>query len=383
MILSDKAKATRDSSLYRQAEALFVRSLSLESNATTYLWYSILLTRLGRQQQAIEYLQQAITLNPLSSSLKRSLSHLLKSMAQLDTAQTVYQQAIELENDTAMHPFQSAKVNRHTPTSILAMADWHTATTALFTNCSSIEVCEQQVLAYLSVGANKAAEQLLDKMRPIHGHFIHSMNLIELSARGKDEQVLLNIQQRIARIPYTQEAQLELANAQFRAARFSSAKSTLLKLHPQWRNKSPLAHIEITADNYPAVILFAASTLYLNDTKNAEILLNKVHTFLQQGHVFDNIQTQFSLAQVASMLGNTQQALHYLSSALEMGWIESFNMQWWTLQNDHLLQALHETPKFKVLLTQHNKQRKILREDIRSKVLKVSTLSSYFYKTLH
>ncbi|WP_171044346.1 winged helix-turn-helix domain-containing protein [Pseudoalteromonas citrea] len=370
MILSDKAKAMKDSTLYHQAEALFTRSLNLESNATTHLWYSILLTRLGKQQQAIDHLRQAITLNPLSASLKRSFSHLLKSMGQLDAAQKVYQQALDLEGNTTMHPFQSAKVNRYTQASILAMADWHADNTVLFTNCSSIEVCEQQVLAYLSVGANKAAEQLLDKMRPIHGHFVYSMNLIRLSEQGNDEQVLSNIKQRIARIPYTQEAHLELANAQFRAARFSSAKNALLKLHPQWRNKSTLAHIEITADNYPAAILLAASALYLNDKKNAEMLLNKVHIFLQQGHVFDNIQTQFSLARVASMLGNTQQALHYLSSALGMGWIESFNMQWWTLQNDHLLKPLQDMPEFRVLLTKYNKKRQTLRETIRVKVSK-------------
>ncbi|NQZ24298.1 MAG: winged helix-turn-helix domain-containing protein [Colwellia sp.] len=364
MILSDKAKAglgELDSSLYQQAEQAFIRSLELDNNATTHRWYSTLLSRLGRESEAIKHLNKAIELNPLSASMKRSFSFLLKSMGKPDTAQRMYQRALSLEPDNFSHVIDSAKVNRHSQKSVMAMAAWQMANPEIFTTCSSVEYCEQLVLSYLSIGAHQAADKLLNKMRPIHGHLLHSINLIALSEKGDVQSVLSNIKRTVQHIPYSREAMFDLAVAQFRAANFSLAKTSLLQLYPEWRNKKSIVLAEITADNYMALVLYAATLSNLDEKEVAAPLLHKVQTFLKQDRVFDKMQAEFTLAEINAQLVNTPQALHHLTKALEMGWLESYHREWWSLQNNHLLRSLYENPEFKLLLKKHQEKLNELR----------------------
>ncbi|WP_080672645.1 winged helix-turn-helix domain-containing protein [Pseudoalteromonas luteoviolacea] len=363
MLLSDKAAATGNFALYRHAQDALSLSLEIENNATTHLWYSKLLNRLGKQSEAVAHLEQAIILNPLSAPLKRAMSFLLKSMGKQNSAQLIYQQALELDPDSGTQLLDAAKVNRHTQTSILAMANWHRQTPALFDVCSSIEVCEQQVLAYLSVGAEQAARVLLNRMEPLHGHFIHSLDMIALSESKNEAQILANIRNRVFRLPYSVAARLKLARAQYRAAQFEAAKNTLLQVYPSWQHDT-LGRVEVSTDNYQSIILYAATLIQLHDTKRGLQLLRKVDNLLGQGEVFDKVQTQFSLAEVNALQGNHQRALNHLANALEMGWVESLNSQWWTLKNNHLLQSLQPLPEFQKLLAKHLETRKKLADRI-------------------
>lgn len=373
MILSDKAKAglggiESESSLYRQAQKAFTRSLELDNDATTHRWYSTLLRRLGKEAEAVEHLNQAVKLNPLSASLKRSLSFLLKSMGKPDSAQRMYQRALSLEPDAFSRPIDSAKVSRHTHKSVVEMATWQVANPELFTTCSSIEYCEQMVLSYLSIGANNAADKLLDKMHPIHSHFSRSMNLIAFSEKRDAQSVLSNLKREVQHVPYSREAMFYLAVAQFRAAKLSSAKISLSQLYPEWHAERSLMLSEVTADNYVAMALYAAILSNLDEKEVADLLFLKVQRFLKQGGVFDKIQAEFTLAEINAQIDNKQQALLHLDTALEMGWLESYNREWWSLQNNHLLRPLYEEPEFKLLLKQHQARTNELRKKITRKL---------------
>lgn len=376
MILSDKAKAglgELNSSLYQQAEQAFIRSLELDNNATTHRWYSTLLSRLGRESQAIQHLNQAIELNPLSASLKRSFSKYLQSIGKPDSAQRMYQRALILEPDHFSHVIESTHVFRHSQKSIIALAEWQSANAELFTRCSSDEYCEQIVLAYLSIGAVDAANSVLAQMRGKHRHFRNSLNLIKLGSE-EEEQKILAIKERISlNHPNNRSVLFNLAVAQFRAAKFSLAKTSLLQLYPNWRNKADIGLNDITADNYLALVLYAATLSKLDEKEATALLLHKVQTFLKKDSVFDKIQAEFSLAEINAQLENTPQALHHLATALDMGWLESNNREWWSLQNNHLLQPLFEEPEFKLLLKQHQEKLNELREQV---TRKLSTTSS-------
>jgi TolB-like protein/DNA-binding winged helix-turn-helix (wHTH) protein/Flp pilus assembly protein TadD len=379
MILSDKAKyeASRgeiNSSLYQQAQQAFIRSLELEENATTHRWYSTLLERLGNESEAIQHLNQATELNPLSASLKRSFSFLLKSMGKQDTAQRMYQRALSLEPDYVSRIIDSAKMNRLTQKSVMGMAAWQVTNPELFNTCFSDEYCEQLVLAYLSIGANKAADKLLDKMGPKHTHFLHWINLIVTSEKGDELTVVSNIKQSIRQHPNSRKALFYFAVAQFRAAKFRLAKNTLLKLYPQWSNKTSIVLSDISADNYLALVLYAVTLSNLQEKESANFLLHNLQTFLKQDRVFDKIQAEFTLAEINAQLNDIPQALIHLASALDKGWIEAYNSQWWSLQNSHLLQPLHEEPEFKLLLKQHQRKLNELREKVTRKLNTASSL---------
>ncbi|MCW8865211.1 MAG: winged helix-turn-helix domain-containing protein [Colwellia sp.] len=365
--------ADADSALIQQAHQAFLSSLALDDNATTHRWYSLLLKKLGNESQVIQHLNKAIKLNPLSASLKRSLSKYLHSIGKPDSAQRMYQRALALEPDHFSHVIESTQVFRHTQKSIIALAEWHSANADIFTNCSSDEYCEQLVLAYLSIGATDVANNMLAQMGGKHRHFRNSLNLIKLGSE-EEEQKILAIKERISlNRPNNRRVLFDLAVAQFRAAKFNLAKTSLLQLYPNWRNKADIGPNDITADNYMALVLYAATLSKLDEKEVTALLLHKVQTFLKKDRVFDKIQAEFSLAEINAQLENTTQALQHLSTALDMGWLESNNREWWSLQNNHLLRPLFEEPEFKLLLKQHQEKLNELREQV---IRKLSTISS-------
>ncbi len=369
MILSDKARfkthmGEADASLYQQAQQAFLNSLELESNATTHRWYSTLLSRFGKGSEAIEHMKLAIELNPLSASLKRSYGFLLQSIGKQDSAQRMYQQALNLEPDYFSRFIESAKMNRHTQKSLIGMAAWQAANPTLFKPCSSHEYCEQLILSYLSIGEKKAADTLQDKMVPEHLHFRHWVNAIFASQKGEALNALSSIKRLVPSNSTNQKNLFTLAVAQFRAAQFRLAQNSLSRMYPQWSNEQSILSSGITENNYPALVLYAATLTNLQEKENADLLLRNIQAFLKQDKVFDKIQVEFTLAEVNAQLNNIPQALIHLESALDKGWIETYNREWWSLQNNHLLQPLYTQPEFKSLLEKHQEKLKSLREEV-------------------
>lgn len=373
MLLSDKAfyEATiedinitsqLDASLYQQAEQAFIRSLELDNNATTHRWYSGLLKRAGREEEAISHLNQAIKLNPLSASLKRSISFSFEVLGKPDTAQRIFQHALNLEPDYFSKVIDSASIYRHTAESIVSMAEWQAANPELFVDCSSANYCIQLILSYLSIGADKAAYDTLDNMPQKNGRFRQWVESILTDEQGSEQKVLSQIEKLALKYPNNRSTLLKLATAQFRAKEFTQAQKTLLNLYPQWANKASIVNSEISADNYLAMVLYAATLSHIQEKELANTLLLRVQAFLNLDKVFDKIKAEFTLAQINAQLGNTPQALNHLATALEMGWIESYNREWWSLQNDHLLRPLYAEPEFNLLLKQHQKKLNELRE---------------------
>jgi len=373
MLLTLKANYERgfttvDTPLVEQAQHAFLRSLALDDNATTHRWYSKLLKRLGKEEQVLQHMNQAIELNPLSASLKRTYGVYLRSIGKPDSAQRMYQRALILEQEHFSHAIESTHVFRHSKKSIIALAEWHSANIELFTNCSSDEYCEQLVLAYLSVGAREAANSVLDKMGSKHGHFVNSLHLINFGLKG-EEQNILSIKERLALYrPNNRSALFDLAVTQFRLEKFRQAKITMLKAHPEWRNPESIRLSNITADNYTALVLYAVTLLNLEEKQVAEILLRNVQTLLKQDQVFDKVQAEFTLAQISAQLNNKPQALQHLMTALAMGWLEYYNEEWWSLNNNHLLQPLRDEPEFKLLLKQHQEGLVELRKTVSQKL---------------
>jgi TolB-like protein len=361
------------SSLYQQAEQAFIRSLELDDNATTHRWYSGLLKRLGRGEEAIQHLNQALELNPLSAALKRSISFSLEALGKQDTAQRMFQRASSIEPDYFSRVIDSASMNRHTPESVMAMAAWQVANFELFTSCTSYNYCAQLILSYLSIGANKAADDILDNMPPQQGKFLERINSITASEKGNELKALSYIENLALKYPSNLSISFKFSVAQFRAGEYKLAKNSLSQLHLELSNKKSIVLSDVTADNYLALVLYAVTLSNLHEKDTADSLLHVIQTFLKLDKVFDKVKVEFTLAEINAQLGNTAQALHHLATALEMGWIESYNKEWWSLQNNHLLAPLHKSPEFKLLLKQHQEKLTELREKV---TIRLSTIPS-------
>lgn len=375
MLLSDKAfyeatikdnnvNSQLDSSLYQQAEQAFIRSLELDNNATTHRWYSGLLKRAGREEEAISHLNQAIKLNPLSASLKRSISFSFAVLGKQDTAQRIFQRALELESNYFSKVIDSASIYRHTAESIVDMAEWKADNPLLFEECSSANYCMQLILAYLSVGADKAAYDTLDNMSQENDRFRQWVESVLKNEQGNEQKILSHIKKQALKYPNNRSTLFKLSIAQFRAKKFKQAQQTLLSLYPQWAHKEFIQNSEITADNYLAMVLYAVTLSQRQEKELANTILLKVKAFIGLNKVFDKTKAEFTLAEINAQLGNIPKALNNLATALDMGWIESYNQEWWSLQNNHLLRPLHTEPEFILLLKKHEKKLSELRKRV-------------------
>ncbi len=360
-------KATYDFgelSIEKEAREAFLQSLALENNATTLLWYSAFLKRQGEEDKVVQHMNQALELNPLSASLKRAYSGYLYSIGKPDSAQRLYQRASILEPNHFSHVIAATHIFRNTQDSIYKLAQWQTANADLFTNCASIEYCEQVVLAYLSIGATNVANLILEKMGPKHGHFRRSLRLVEYGLANENQKII-PIFQRLAEFRNNNRKSLyDLAHAQFRVGNYTAAKTSLLQSYPELTDKSAITQSYINADNYLALLLYAATIAKLDQQDVANALLENLKEFLKQGTVFDKIQAEFALAEINAQLGNTNQAIRHLATALNMGWVETYDKEWWPLQNNHLLQPLAQEPEFRQLLNQHQEALIALREKV-------------------
>lgn len=358
MILNLKAHFASDTKnledpLIQRANNAFKRSLALDDNATTHHWYSSLLKTMRNDSGVIVHMNKAIELNPLSASLKRSFSSYLAANGKPDSAQRMFQRAKVLEPDQLANIISSTHVFRFTKDSIIDLAKWQSANSDLFTHCSSHEYCEQLILAYASVGAQAEAESLLNNMTTKHQHFLQTLQLLGFGLNNQDQEVLKFFETLVSVRPKQYKARHNLATAQFRAEQYAKATETLMQLHPQWSDREPLSLGDINADNYRDLILYSAILRKLNNQKTATTILENVSNFLGQGNIYDKIQGQFSLAEIHAQLGNSQAAIEYLRNALNLGWVESYTHEWWSLYDNHLLRPLSSIPAFVDLLEQH------------------------------
>jgi len=84
---------------YAAAEASFARAMDLDPNyALAYHWYGdVLVSFLGRPEDALPLLQRAIELDPLSPALNITLGQSLENLGRFDEAMSQYLQTIEIE----------------------------------------------------------------------------------------------------------------------------------------------------------------------------------------------------------------------------------------------------------------------------------------------
>ena len=338
--------------ILNEADDLFVRSLELEDSATTYHWYSSLLNKMGKDALVIKHMERAIALNPLSASLKMIYSQYLAIRGKIDTAQKLFNRAQILEPDKDASIIESTHIFRNTPNTIIAIAEWHLNNNELLEYCSSDEYCEQVIFSYLSIGQEKEANKILARMASKHEHFKNSLKLIDYGLKGELINAVSLLKQLSDTRPNSYKYNYSLAIAQYRAALYEQAQTSLLHLYPDWRNSGV---VDVTTDNYLALILYGATLLKLNEQEYANVVLNNVGQFLLLDKVNDKAQAEMALAQVNAQLHNPSKAIKHLRKALNHGWLETFDREWWTLQDDHLLKPIQHQAEFTTVLQEHQK----------------------------
>ena len=86
---------------------LFETSIAQAPNyANAYLWYGNFLRRIGKVEKALAMHQKALSLDPLSPNINRSLAYSLLNQRQLHEARKYYQRALTIEPQYSLRPVE-------------------------------------------------------------------------------------------------------------------------------------------------------------------------------------------------------------------------------------------------------------------------------------
>lgn len=86
---------------------LYKKSIKQTPNyADGYLWYGNLLRAMGNVELALEVHQKALSLDPLSPSINRSLAYSYLNLRQLELARQYYQRALAIEPEYSLRPIE-------------------------------------------------------------------------------------------------------------------------------------------------------------------------------------------------------------------------------------------------------------------------------------
>lgn len=83
-------------------------------------------------------------------------------------------------------------------------------------------------------------------------------------------------------------------------------------------------------------------------TKANQLFINEKTRL--ENHTTQTLNNQVDLAVVYAQLGDNQQAIASLKSALDSGWVNDFNLNWWRLEDNPFLAPIHHEAAFKSLV---------------------------------
>ncbi len=210
------------------ADTFLDRALVREpSNAMAWLWSAQTRHRRGDFSAALERMQRAAELDPLSAIVKRSQSHLLMNTGDFAGAQAAFEEALLREPDYADRPVDEIEMRPLTVERAVAFIQW----AKRFPDRSAVSNIERGVgvqtnlaIVYLALRDFASADSAItaaEAAAPMHP-YVQLVRAIWWRATGNKDKALQLLQQRAAQSPqnpfYRQVALLQQAERGDRAA---------------------------------------------------------------------------------------------------------------------------------------------------------------------
>jgi TolB-like protein/Tfp pilus assembly protein PilF len=316
------------------AERHFRRAIELRPNyANAYIWYSLLLRHEGRIDEALNLLQTAVKLDPMSILVRVNLAVVFRMLGRFDDAWEELHKAIDINPDSmgardAIATMHYQVFNRHE----LAVKEYGIMFAA------RPEVTRWYVwLAqlYLDMNARDRAEKLIgivNESNPGSSYSAWGNLLLGLqhgSAKSieDDAQLLLRADGLGPDHWIGQFAAGQLRNIAMQEGRLDDARQVYAKYYPELlSSRDPM----INSANYRAAIDLALVLQRTGDSARAEKLLQ-----LCAGYISDLPRLGWwrgywiSDVQILALQGRSAEALDSLWQAIDEGW----RVFWWYYLN--------------------------------------------------
>jgi TolB-like protein/Flp pilus assembly protein TadD len=337
---------------YAAAENAFKRALELSPNyAMAHHWYGLLLSTLGRFDEAVIQLQQALELEPLWPNIGDSLGSALINAGQFEEGLAQYERVIRL-SPTDPSVYDSIGILNWTVFAQLDKAvTWFSQAVklesgnpnlgallgVLYLDLGDVAQAEYWLKQSIAVGAvstwPNVGIAMLHTYRDEDGQALHSANqaMQAVPVHGSD--------------PRGRRLALSLVrNAELKADRAAEARALYQTHYPALLNDNKPV-IDLT--NYRQAIDLALVLTKAGEQERADDLLDRSLAFVQGMFRLGTRGSGIADVQILALQGKSEAALTAFRQAVDEGWRQFW---WYYAEHDPNLDSIRNEPEFQAMM---------------------------------
>jgi serine/threonine-protein kinase len=360
--LSGEAYTARASiHLHRQeleaAEEDFLMAVELNPNyATAHHWYSLLLSRQGRFEEALTQSRVAAEVDPMSPLIRNNMTRTLWDLGRVEEALTLFRRNIERNPEYPGNYRRMANV--HTGLGHLGKAQrW--IDEAWKRNAGGALVWRQTCYGFLNLGDALSAADCANQLREVHPQ--KSMTLIVWAGlhiyRQEWDAAMTVLEALRGRFPERRYLTRSLANLHASKGDTQTARRLMVDAFPELLEDG----LELAATDLDAALVFAAILNANGETQRRDALLVAMEERIATMHRTRGYGYGPLDVYIHALRGDHNRAIAGLLEAIDMGWRASRDDSywtwsgccfWWQLRQDWKLSSLHQDPEFIALVNE-------------------------------
>jgi TolB-like protein/thioredoxin-like negative regulator of GroEL len=337
------ANLRRRSGDHTGAEQAFLRGIELSPNyAPLYQWYGEYLTWQDPQpDKAVRYGQMAVALDPQSPIIRGDYAETLTGAGRFDESLAQYQKSVEFDPEFAVG---YSGIGREYRYSFGRLADAAAAfRKAVELNPEYPWPYMELAKIHLDLGNLDQAADWLDELQEVSpGHRARDYGLLNLHQHlEKPDDARIAAQEILEALPYHLEALRFLRDDDLSRGDAESARSRYIAAYPELnQGESP----RVNKGNLEAAVDFACVLFATNEDDLAGKLLTSSLQFAAEAPRVGFFGYEIADAKAYAMLGERDQAIHRLRTAVDAGWRTDWRLH---LEFDSCLGHLHDDPGYR------------------------------------
>ncbi|MFK7956079.1 MAG: tetratricopeptide repeat protein [Lysobacterales bacterium] len=325
--------------------SLFERAIELKPNfATAYHWQYIALRDLGKTEQAVDSINKAVALDPLSDVIQVNLIGALWITGKKQQSQKALLQAIENNPDFPGY-YDSLAFQQYSQGNLSKAYQWTALAAKRFPGALSHRHRECFLLAHMA--DHERANQCIDGLHEINEQRAVSARMLTALFFGDIEAVISTGERFISESDAVSRdyERFLLSRAYLTAGRWRDAQSQIAAIHPE------LADVNTTQFNRNNVNIAVELGLIdakLGNTAAAQTRLETALDFIQGQDRISGLAIGLEDARIHALLGNHELAMTALNDAITQG-VRTYSR--WSLLYDPALTPLHQDPEYQRLVS--------------------------------